>query len=163
MRKRVNKHSQLLNQFWSRWKGEYLTSLREFNSKISGHNKQAIGVGNIVVVHDDKPRLQWRLAIVEELIRGRDNLVRAAHIRMGTYKTMHPIVKLYPLEVSSEDQCDSDTQVTSDNKTHEEATSDNTDTTSSSVRTRRKAYSKALRKMSEWTNTLSRGPGGCRR
>jgi len=107
-------------------------------------------VGDIVVVHDDKPRLQWRLAIIEELIRGRDDLIRAAHIRMGTYKTTRPIVKLYPLEVSIEDHSDR-VDVTPDAKP-------NTNTTSPSVRTRRKAYSKALHKMSEWTSSLSRAP-----
>ena len=71
MRQRVDKYSQLINQFWSRWKTEYPTSLREFNNKRSGHSKEAIRVGDIVVVHNDKPRLQWRLAIIEELIRGR--------------------------------------------------------------------------------------------
>ena len=71
MRQRVDKQSQVINQFWSHWKTEYLTSLREFNNKRSGHSKEAIRVGDIVVVHNDKPRLQWRLAIIEELIRGR--------------------------------------------------------------------------------------------
>ena len=47
--------------------------------------------------------MQWRLAIVKKLTKEEDNLVRAAHIRMGMYKTTHPIVKLYRLELSSED------------------------------------------------------------
>ena len=102
MRKRVDKQAHLIEQFWTHCKREYLTSLREFN-KISGHNKQAIKLGNVVIVHDDKPRMQWRLAVVEKLITGKDYLVRAALIRMGTYETTHPIFKLYPLEVSSED------------------------------------------------------------
>ena len=51
--------------------------------------------------------MQWRLAIVEELIKGGDNLIRAAHIRMGTYKTTRPITKLYPLEVSNPDEMNS--------------------------------------------------------
>jgi len=38
---------------------------------------------------------------VEKLILGKDNLIHAAHIRMGSYRTSCPIVKLYPLEVSS--------------------------------------------------------------
>ena len=84
-----------------------MTSLREFNNKISGHNKQTIRVGDVVVVHDEKPRMQWRLAIVEELIKGGDTLVCATHIRMGTYKTIRPITKLYPLEVSNPDEMNS--------------------------------------------------------
>ena len=115
MRKRVDQHTQLINRFWSRWKREYLTSLREFNNKISGNNKQTIRVGDIIIVHDEKPRMQWRLAVVERLVKGGDSLVRAAHIRMGSYKTTRPITKLYPLEVSDPDEMNS--QNSSDNTT----------------------------------------------
>ena len=44
--------------------------------------------------------MQWRLAIGEELIKERDNLIRVAHFRMNNYRTTRPIVKVYPLEVS---------------------------------------------------------------
>jgi len=42
-------------------------------------------VGDVVIVHDEKPRMQWKLALVEGLIKGRDDLTRAraAHIKMG--------------------------------------------------------------------------------
>lgn len=149
MRKRVDQHTQLINQFWLRWKREYLTSLREFNNKISGHNKQSIRVGDVVVVHDEKPRMQWRLAIVEELIKGGDNLVRAAHIRMGTYKTTHPITKLYPLEVSSSGEMNS--QKASDEP------NDRVDPPSNH-RVRRKGASKALQNITRWTKVLGRAP-----
>ena len=57
--------------------------------------------GDIVLVHDDKPRLDWKLAVIEELLTGNDGLVRAANIRTRNYVTSRPISKLYPLEVSS--------------------------------------------------------------
>ena len=102
-------------------------------------------VVDIVVVHDDKLRLQWRLAIVEELIRGRDNLVRTAHIRMGNYRTTRPIVKLYPLEVSYSD--DNTSQETPDDNTQCICDSDlPMDDSSTSSSERRKAASKAYRK-----------------
>ena len=53
----------------------------------------------MVVVHDDnKPRLQWRLVVIKELIRGRDGQVHAVHIRMSNINTTRPLAKLYPLE-----------------------------------------------------------------
>ena len=59
-------------------------------------------MGDIVLIHDDKqPRLNWKLAIVEGLIEGHDDLVRAANVRTNNYVTSRPIAKLYPLEVSS--------------------------------------------------------------
>ena len=51
-------------------------------------------------MHDDVPRLQWRLAMVEELIKGLDGIARAAKIRISTGRTNRPIVKLFPLELS---------------------------------------------------------------
>ncbi|XP_065911263.1 uncharacterized protein [Dysidea avara] len=158
MRDKVDKHSVVIQKFWNRWKTEYLTSLREFN-KISGHNKEVIKVGDVVIVHDEKPRMQWRLAVVEGLIKGGDNLTRAAHIRMGNYKTTRPIVKLYPLEVSDPHQTSS--QGSSNNNSQESHSVDKSSdrsASSSSQRVQRKAASKALRKISEWSTLLSRPP-----
>ena len=47
------------------------------------------------------PRSSWKLAVIEELIRGGDGLVRAAHIRTSTRYTNRPVSKLYPLEVTA--------------------------------------------------------------
>ena len=82
---------------------------------------------------------------------------------MGTYRTTRPIIKLYPLEVSGEvksheDESDGDSQGTHRCKTQQNSDQVDSDTTSSSLRPRRKAYSKALQKMSEWKDTLSRAP-----
>ena len=92
--------SLLLAHFSARWKHEYLTSLREFH-RASGNNNQEIKVGDVVLIHDDSPRINWKMAVVEELIIGGDGLVRAANIRTCNGKTNRPIVKLYPLEVTS--------------------------------------------------------------
>lgn len=59
MRQQVDRHYKILNRFQPRWKREYLTSLREFH-KTSGHNKQSIKKGDVVSMHNDKPRLNWR-------------------------------------------------------------------------------------------------------
>ena len=57
-----------------------------------------------MIVHEDnKPRLQWRLAIVEDLIKGKDNQIHATHIRTSNHKTTEPVAKLYPMEVCSEE------------------------------------------------------------
>jgi len=58
-------------------------------------------------VHDDGPHIQWRLAVVEDLIHGGDVLVRAANIRTSTGWTNRPIVQLIPLEISTRDNKDS--------------------------------------------------------
>ena len=54
-----------------------------------------------MIIHDDSPRLKWNLAVVQELQRGNDSLVRSATIRTANGITNRPISKLYPLEVNA--------------------------------------------------------------
>ena len=79
LREKTRRQTQLLQHFQSRWKREYLTSLREVH-KATGTNLQSVKVGDIVLVHDDTSRMQWRLAMIEELIKGLDGFIRAARI-----------------------------------------------------------------------------------
>ena len=58
-------------------------------------------VGDVVLVHDDTPRIRRDLAVIEDVIKGSDGLIRAAKIRTKGGKTNYPIAKLYPLEVCS--------------------------------------------------------------
>ena len=97
--KRARNQSRLIDQFWTHWKTEYLTALRERSDK-PGSNSQTIRVGEVIQVHDESTRIRWKLAVVESLIYGNDRLVRAAKIKFanGLIAT-RPIIKLYPLEV----------------------------------------------------------------
>ena len=147
IRKQVDKQKRIIKQFWIRWKNEYLTSLREYH-KFSGDNRQVIKRGDVVIVHDDKARLHWRLAIVEDLIQGRDGHVRAANIRMGNHRTSRPIVKLYPLEVSNHNN--------KEQAAPSEPTGQEIDDLAHINRPRRKAATNALCWMSEWADTLNR-------
>jgi len=100
VRKRLTNQARLLEHFQARWRREYLTALREFH-KVSGRNAQSVKVGDIVLIHDDGPRLHWRLAIVDSLIQGNDGLVRAVNVHTNNRITSRPINRLYPLEISS--------------------------------------------------------------
>ena len=93
----------LLQHFWTRWRQEYLTSLREFH-KTTGNNNVAVKVGDVVLVHDEGSRINWKIAVIEELLPGRDGHVRAVNIRTQGGKTNRPISKLYPLEISAQPQ-----------------------------------------------------------
>ncbi|XP_053406534.1 uncharacterized protein LOC123530253 [Mercenaria mercenaria] len=100
--RRAKIQANIINHFWKRWKTEYLTSLREYH-KTTGSNERSIRAGDVVQVHDEGPRLRWKLAVVQELITGNDGLVRAAKIKTVNGLTTRPVVKLYPLEtVTSE-------------------------------------------------------------
>ena len=80
LRKRANTQALILKHFWKRWKLEYLTSLWEFH-KTTGNNTQRVQTGDVVLVHDDTLRINWQLAVIEDVIKGSDGLVRAVNIR----------------------------------------------------------------------------------
>jgi hypothetical protein len=62
-------------------------------------------VGEIVIVKEDqKPRNTWKLAIVKQLITGRDGVIRAAKLKTagGNNYLERAIQHLFPLEL----ECD---------------------------------------------------------
>lgn len=97
LRTQVAQHAVTISMCW---KWEYLTSFQEHHST-TGKNEQYIKVEDVVLVHDDIPRAKWKMAVVEQLIQGKDGYTRAANIRYSGGKTNTPIAKLYPLELSS--------------------------------------------------------------
>lgn len=103
VRYRARVHAVIIKHFWNRWRHEYLTALRE-TYKITGNNKQQVKVGDIVLVHDDSARVNWKLAIIESVNKGRDGLIRSANIHTATGRTNHPIARLYPLEVTATEE-----------------------------------------------------------
>ena len=66
----------LLQHFCTRWRQKYLMSLREFH-KTTGNNNAVVKVGDVVLVHDEGSRINWKLAVVEELLPRKDGHVRA--------------------------------------------------------------------------------------
>jgi len=57
----------LFQHYVSRWRHDYLTSLREFYHPSNKGGSKKIKVGNIVLVHDDSPRINWKMTVVEGL------------------------------------------------------------------------------------------------
>ncbi len=96
----AERRAALYSTFVKRWKNEYLTSLRSFH-KSKGSSNVFIKVGDVVQIHDTTPRSMWNLAVVTELVYGKDGIVRSAKLRTKMGNTTRPIVKLYPLEVAN--------------------------------------------------------------
>uniref|UniRef100_A0A1X7U6J8 DUF5641 domain-containing protein n=1 Tax=Amphimedon queenslandica TaxID=400682 RepID=A0A1X7U6J8_AMPQE len=67
----------ILNHFWSRWRREYLTELREGHRRICP-DESSITTEDVVIVYDDTHRGLWRLGVVEKTPRGKDNVMRRA-------------------------------------------------------------------------------------
>jgi len=102
LRSRAKAQAAILQHFWSRWSKEYLTALREYH-RTTGNNVQTPRVGDVVQIHDDCPRIQWRLGVIERLNQGADGLVRSVQLRTPTGRTNRPVAKLYPLEIMATD------------------------------------------------------------
>lgn len=148
VRERAKRQSLLIQSFWKRWKHEYLTSLREFH-KASGTNQQRVKEGEIVLIHDDAPRVNWRLAVIENLVRAKDGLIRAAEVRTSTGRTNRPISRLYPLEVSSSEKTDQTPKQTEESQSVQPE---------EPRRSRREAAKKGREQIARWTKELSSPP-----
>lgn len=153
MRKQLTNHTRLLQSFQSRWRREYLTALRDFH-KTTGINTQRIRKGEVILIHDDGPRIHWRLGVVESLITGNDGLVRAANVRTSTNITSRPITKLYPLEVSAPTELmTTSTELETGNTIDDDNVCLPRDT--EPVRPlKRAAARRAVSRLSEWTREL---------
>ena len=58
-------------------------------------------VGGVVILKtDEKSRGKWPLGIIEELIVGKDGVVRAVQVRTGKNQLQRAIQHLFPLELS---------------------------------------------------------------
>ena len=95
-----------LVHFWKRWRNEYLVNLREFHRAKAGHVAREVQTGDVVTVYEEnKKRGEWKMAVVESLIRGKDNVVRGANVRViakgKPVRISRPVQKLYPIEVKS--------------------------------------------------------------
>ena len=86
-------HAHLLAHFWNRWKLEYLTALHKFH-KTTGSNTQAVKAGDMVLIRDDTPRVQWQLAVIEQVNKRADRLIRSANVRTSTGRTNSKIVSI---------------------------------------------------------------------
>ena len=57
LREKSRRQTQLLQHFQSRWKKKYLTSLWEVH-KATGTNIQTVKVGDVVLMHNNTPKMQ---------------------------------------------------------------------------------------------------------
>ena len=96
-------HKIVIQAFWTRWQKEYLTSLREYNSyQKKASNKTAVAIADVVLIHDNVPRNQWKIGVVTDLHKGKDGLVTSVSLRISSgSELLRLIEKLCPLEVSS--------------------------------------------------------------
>lgn len=83
LRKRWRRTQYMIEQFWSRWRREYLTNiaLRQKWHK----SKRNLMVGDLVLISDSEtPRMEWPMAKVIDAPKDDDGLVRHVKLTIGT-------------------------------------------------------------------------------
>ena len=92
-RKRWRRVQFLANQFWCRWRKEYVPLLQERSKWTKRHDD--LHVGDIVLVADDLlPRCQWSYGRIMDTYPSDDQLVRKVKVRTSTSVFDRPITKL---------------------------------------------------------------------
>ena len=83
---RVQHLTSVLEDYWIRWREEYLLQLRERYSTVDSVGVARSPVpGEVIIVHDENhPRSFWKLGRVTDIIKGDDGHVRGAVIDIVT-------------------------------------------------------------------------------
>ena len=103
----------VVNKFWKRFSCTYLNELKQKHiydrKKKTGNN--VLKQNDVVIIKDDNPtpRAKWRIGKVEELIVGKDGIVRGAKLKVNTDSggvayAHRPIQKLIPFEIEESTQ-----------------------------------------------------------
>ena len=81
-RKRWRRIQHLANEFWGRWRKEFLQSLQTRQKWL--RSQRNLKIGDIVIVKNDElPRNRWQLARVQDVYPDEDELVRKVKIEVG--------------------------------------------------------------------------------
>ena len=101
LRKRAKFLLKCKQAMWNRWTREYVRSLREQHRLVRPKKTPQPSIGEVVVIKEEqKPRNVWKLAVVNQLITGRDGVVRAAKLKTGNGHLERAIQHLFPLELA---------------------------------------------------------------
>lgn len=81
-RKRWRRVQYLANEFWTRWRKEYLQSLQPRQKWMSP--RKNLQVDDVVIIKDDNlPRNSWKIARVDETYPDDDGLVRKVRLKVA--------------------------------------------------------------------------------
>ena len=85
---------------WKRFHREYLVALRERQNVNHKDKLEDIQTGDTVIIKgESKNRGHWKLATVEKLHPGKDNVIRVAGLQTGKKYLERPIQLLHPMEL----------------------------------------------------------------
>ena len=104
-RKQWRRIQYLAEQFWSRWRTEYLQQLQS-RQKWSQDRSRGVKLNDIVMMmDDDSPRSSWKIARVIETYPGRDGRVRKVKLKLSIgsdlERPVHKLIVLVPSDTGS--------------------------------------------------------------
>ena len=99
-RRRWRRVQHLSNEFWSKWRKEYLQQLQN-RSKWST-NKRNMQMGDVVLSKDDANRNEWKMGVVTKLHTSEDGNVRSVTLRRKDSEYVRPVNKLVVLVENNE-------------------------------------------------------------
>ncbi len=103
MRRRAKYLMKCKEALWKRWQAEYLRALRERHNLKHDGKQGNLANGDVVLIKgESKNRGKWKIGIVEEMVPGRDGVVRVVKLRAGQSHMERPIQFLYPMELHCE-------------------------------------------------------------
>ena len=94
---------QKLKQFWELWRNDNLLNLRERTQmSLKGLKKPAHNtpqLGNVVLIKENLPCGKWRVGVIHEPIRGKDQMIWSAQVLVSPNWYLHRTLSLlYPIE-----------------------------------------------------------------
>ena len=98
-KKRQNYIVRCKDAVWRLWEREYMTASRERHNMTQKTKVVKIDIGDVVMMKgEDKRRGKWKIGIVKELYRGKDQEIRSVQIKTAKGCLEQPIQLLCPLE-----------------------------------------------------------------
>ncbi len=99
MSKRAKYIQRCKDVMWRRWTAEYIRSLRERRLNQTGEISE-VRIGEIVLIHgEEKDRGQWKIGVIQELVKGRDGVIRGGKLKTVNGVRERPLQLLYPMEL----------------------------------------------------------------
>ena len=104
LRKRWRHVQHLANQFWRKWLRAYLPELQR-RVKWTRECRNVAKHDLVIIADEMTPRNVWPLAIVKEVMIGRDGMVRSVKLRTTKNELVRPITKIVLLEAYNDADC----------------------------------------------------------
>lgn len=89
---------KMLDHFWKRWESEYLATLQE--RKKWRRERENLKIGQLVILKDENsPPAQWKMGRIQDVMPGKDGLVRNVLVKTEKSMFRRPVQKLCILPI----------------------------------------------------------------